>query len=79
MTNIITDSIEYRAAYSEQFCKYSLYCVAKGLQAMHNKNVLHRDIKSDNILIRKDGTIKICDLGLSAFQLDREAYRKTRV
>ena len=37
-------------SYSEDFCRYSLYKVAKGLLAMHNKNVLHRDIRSDNIL-----------------------------
>ena len=53
--------------YSEDFCRYTLYKVAKGLQAMHNKNVLHRDIKSDNILYDGDGEIKIADLGLSCF------------
>ena len=41
--------------YSEDFCRYTLYKVAKGLQAMHNKNVLHRDIKSDNVLYTLDG------------------------
>ena len=45
---------------------------------MHSKRVLHRDIKSDNILIRKDGTIKICDLGLSSFKADLDEWRKTR-
>ena len=45
--------------YSEDFCKYTLYKVARGLFSMHNKNVLHRDIKSDNILYSLDGSIKI--------------------
>ena len=34
---------------------------------MHKEHVLHRDIKSENILIRKNGDIKIADLGLSVF------------
>ena len=50
---------------SEQFCKYTLFCVANGVSDMHRKDVLHRDVKSDNILFKKDGTIKIADLGFS--------------
>jgi len=52
--------------------------VASGLRDMHNKNVLHRDIKSDNILCRADGDIKIADLGLSVFLTEQQSYRKTR-
>ena len=62
---------------SEAFCKYSIYCIVLGLQHMHDKQVLHRDIKSDNILVRPDGTVKICDLGLSAFNIDKEHKRLT--
>ena len=32
---------------------------------MHNHGVLHRDIKTQNILLTKYGTIKLCDLGVS--------------
>lgn len=34
---------------------------------MHKKNVLHRDLKSDNILCNENGDVKIGDLGLSTF------------
>ena len=47
MVDIITQG---NKAYSEDFCRYSLYKVALGLSKMHAKQVLHRDIKSDNIL-----------------------------
>ena len=53
--------------FNADFIKYTLYAVAKGLKDMHKNNVLHRDIKSDNILFRADGDIKIADLGLSVF------------
>ena len=75
ITSIITN---YHEHYSENFIKYSIYMAAKGVHAMHDKNVLHRDIKSDNILCNKDGDIKLADLGLSVFLSEQEAYRKTR-
>ena len=34
---------------------------------MHDKQVLHRDIKSDNILVRPNGEIKLADMGFSVF------------
>ena len=36
-----------------------------GIKAIHDKNVLHRDIKSDNVLCNPEGDIKISDLGTS--------------
>ena len=59
--------IKQNRKYSEEFCRYTLYKTAKGLLRMHSKNVLHRDIKSDNILCDRTGEIKIADLGFSVF------------
>ena len=41
--------------YSEEFCRYSLYKVALGLQRMHSQNVLHRDLNSNNVFCSADG------------------------
>ena len=63
--------------FTEDFCRYSLYKVAKGLSKMHQNNVLHRDIKSDNILHSADGRIKIGDLGTACFLSKERVKRKT--
>ena len=53
--------------YSEDFCRYTLFKVARGLNRMHSENVLHRDIKSDNVLINAAGDIKLADFGFAIF------------
>ena len=37
----------------------------KGMNYMHHKNIIHNDIKDENILIMPDFSIKYCDFGLS--------------
>eukprot|EP01061_Rhynchopus_euleeides_P004033 TRINITY_DN1335_c0_g2_i1.p1 TRINITY_DN1335_c0_g2~~TRINITY_DN1335_c0_g2_i1.p1 ORF type:complete len:414 (+),score=141.04 TRINITY_DN1335_c0_g2_i1:150-1391(+) len=39
--------------------------VVKGLHHLHSKKIIHRDMKPSNILINKDGVVKICDFGVS--------------
>ncbi|MHC4939412.1 MAG: serine/threonine-protein kinase [Planctomycetota bacterium] len=39
---------------------------ALGLAAAHRKNLIHRDIKPQNLVIEPDGTLKIVDFGLAA-------------
>ena len=51
--------------FDEDVCKYLICKSLRGLAALHARKTLHRDIKSDNILVSKDGTVKLCDFGLS--------------
>ena len=52
---------------SEESCKYLVYRICRGVRALHQRNILHRDIKSDNVFISRDGDIKLADLGFSVF------------
>ena len=39
--------------------------IAKGLKAAHDKNIIHRDIKPQNIMLTGSGNVKIMDFGLA--------------
>ena len=39
--------------------------VAAGLSYAHRKGMIHRDVKASNVILRPDGTAKICDFGLA--------------
>ena len=50
--------------------------MCQGLLAFHQRNILHRDIKSDNVFLTEDGDVKLADLGFSVF-LTEERYERT--
>ncbi|ORX86917.1 hypothetical protein BCR32DRAFT_264667 [Anaeromyces robustus] len=48
-----------------------MHGIITGLYHLHQNNIIHGDIKSDNILITENGKPKICDFGLSVIQCDK--------
>ena len=54
---------EKKGNIDERLCAYILRRSLEGLYYLHSKSIIHRDIKSDNILININGDIKLCDFG----------------
>jgi len=50
---------------------------ADGLHAAHQKSVIHRDVKPDNLMLGHDGIIKVTDLGLA--RMVNKEMKTTRV
>lgn len=51
--------------------------ITKGLRAFHRKEMLHQDIRPENIMIDRSGTVKIIDLGSVRVAGVREAIPET--
>lgn len=72
MKGSLTDLILERAgAIPESTIAYIMREILLGLEIMHSQFRIHRDIKSDNILIGIDGSVKLGDFGYAA-QLTQE-------
>lgn len=62
--DLMTMLIKYDT-FSEPVTRFYMAEIVLALEAVHNLGFIHRDIKPDNILIDKDGHIKLSDFGLS--------------
>lgn len=77
----LMESDLHRVIYSgqklgDEHIQYFMYQLLRGMLHMHSANVMHRDLKPNNVLVNKDCKLKICDLGL-ARGFDFEDENKT--
>lgn len=62
---------EKKGRLDEKLCAYLLRRTLEGLNYLHARGIVHRDIKSDNILINSEGDVKLADFGY-ATQLTKQ-------
>ena len=60
--------------FTEYEAKFYTAQIISAIEFVHSKGCIHRDIKPDNILIDKDGFIKLSDFGLSKV-LNQDIYK----
>ena len=64
----LEDYVEKRDRISEKEAAVFILQLARALEYCHEHDVIHRDIKLENILIGQDKKLKLIDFGLSANQ-----------
>ena len=67
---------QYKKKIPEKIIAYILKGVLKGLEAVHLRHQIHRDIKSDNVMLNTDGQIKLGDFGFALQLTAEKAYTK---
>jgi len=77
-TNKNTMNPEFRVK-KEPFFASIAYQVLIGLDFLHSQVILHRDIKPGNILLDKNGAVKLCDFGICSLNGERDNSLQTTV
>lgn len=63
--------------FTDSQIKCYMWQLLKGMEHCHSRGVLHRDIKSSNILVNNEGVLKIADFGLANFCNSRSREPQT--
>jgi serine/threonine-protein kinase len=71
----VYDELIKKKVYSEEEALHQIVQIARALEHSHAKGFIHRDVKPKNIMITRDGTAKLADMGLARKADDAEAAK----
>nr|VVW85769.1 unnamed protein product [Nymphaea colorata] len=77
LMRIINQNLKARTRIKETDIWKALVDITRGLKSLHDKKILHRDLKAANIFISADGTYKLGDLNVSKVLKKGLAYTQT--
>ena len=63
----LTDYIEQQGVLKWRDAVHFTVQILKALQHAHDRGIVHRDVKSSNVMLLRDGTIKVMDFGIARF------------
>lgn len=64
---------------SENVIKYITMKILAAIHYLHSKSIIHRDVKSDNVFLTRDGHVKLTDFKFSAQLTVNRQRRNSRV
>eukprot|EP01017_Pseudomicrothorax_dubius_P002662 TRINITY_DN1017_c0_g2_i2.p1 TRINITY_DN1017_c0_g2~~TRINITY_DN1017_c0_g2_i2.p1 ORF type:complete len:386 (-),score=84.27 TRINITY_DN1017_c0_g2_i2:134-1291(-) len=67
----------FRAKIDEEIIAYIIRETLRAIEVMHTNFQIHRDLKSDNILLSSNGDIKLADFGFSAQLTNENTHRNS--
>ena len=74
----LVEGTTLRAAGADRACRSTARVgiarqIAEALAVAHAAQIVHRDIKPDNVMVRPDGYVKLLDFGLARLQPSRRS------
>jgi cell division cycle 2-like protein len=63
--NDLSTLMDNKVIFSIDSIKCIMYQILKGIEYLHSNYIIHRDLKTANILIKNDGIVKIADFGMA--------------
>ena len=71
------DKIKLEGKLNDDVARHYYRQLISALQFMHERNICHRDLKLENLLVDQDGVLKVTDFGLSGLHTGGDEVFKT--